>query len=38
MQSAKPSIAADHITPIRVYGAAGNMTEAHEHKGDLKEW
>jgi len=23
---------------IRVYGAAGNVIETHEHKGDFKEW
>jgi hypothetical protein len=23
---------------IRVYDAAGNVIETHEHKGDLKEW
>jgi hypothetical protein len=23
---------------IRVYNAAGNLFETHEHKGDFKEW
>jgi hypothetical protein len=23
---------------IRVYDEAGNVIEAHEHKGDFKEW
>jgi hypothetical protein len=23
---------------IRVYDAAGNVTETHEHTGDFKEW
>jgi hypothetical protein len=23
---------------IRVYNAAGNVIETHEHKGDFKEW
>jgi hypothetical protein len=23
---------------IRVYDAAGNLIETHEHKGDFKEW
>ena len=23
---------------IRVYDAAGNVIEAHEHAGDFKEW
>jgi len=23
---------------IRVYVAAGNVIETHEHKGDFKEW
>jgi hypothetical protein len=23
---------------IRVYDAAGNVIETHEHKGDFKEW
>jgi hypothetical protein len=23
---------------IRVYDAAGNMIETHQHKGDFKEW
>jgi len=25
-----------HAVVIRVYDAAGNMTETHEHKGDFK--
>jgi hypothetical protein len=38
MQSALPSFTADHINAdIRVYDAAGNVTETHEHKGDFKE-
>jgi len=27
-----------HDAVIRVYDAAGNLIEAHEHKGDFKEW
>jgi len=27
-----------HDAAIRVYDAAGNVTETHEHKGDFKEW
>jgi hypothetical protein len=26
-----------HDAVIRVYGAAGNVVEAHEHAGDFKE-
>jgi hypothetical protein len=27
-----------HDAVIRVYGAAGNVIETHERKGDFKEW
>jgi hypothetical protein len=27
-----------HDAVIRVYAAAGNVIETHEHKGDFKEW
>jgi hypothetical protein len=27
-----------HSTVIRVYNSAGNVIEAHEHKGEFKEW
>jgi len=27
-----------HGAVIRVYDAAGNVIETHEHKGDFKEW
>jgi hypothetical protein len=27
-----------HDALIRVYDAAGNVIETHEHKGDFKEW
>ena len=27
-----------HDAVIRVYNAAGNVIETHEHKGDFKEW
>ena len=27
-----------HGAVIRVYDAAGNVIETHEHKGELKEW
>ncbi len=27
-----------HYAVIRVYDAAGNIIETHEHKGDFKEW
>ena len=30
--------AAHHDAMIRVYDAAGNVIETHEHKGDFKEW
>jgi hypothetical protein len=37
-QSGTRSFAADHIMlGIRVYDAAGNVTETHEHAGDFKE-
>ena len=29
--------AAQHDAVIRVYDAAGNVIETHEHKGDFKE-
>jgi hypothetical protein len=36
-QSATRSFAAGHIMPlIRVYDAAGNVIETHEHQGDFK--
>jgi hypothetical protein len=38
MQSATRSTAAVHIMPvIRVYDAAGNVIETHDHTGDFKE-
>ena len=27
-----------HDAVIRVYDAAGNVIETHEHNGDFKEW
>ena len=27
-----------HRAVIRVYDAAGNVIETHEHKGEFKEW
>jgi len=27
-----------HDAVIRVYDESGNVIEAHEHKGDFKEW
>jgi len=27
-----------HDAMVRVYDAAGNVIETHEHKGDFKEW
>ena len=30
--------AAAHNVVIRVYDAAGNVIETHEHKGDFKDW
>jgi hypothetical protein len=27
-----------HDIVVRVYDAAGNLIETHEHKGDFKEW
>jgi hypothetical protein len=27
-----------HDAVIRVYDAAGNVIETHQHKGDFKEW
>jgi tryptophan synthase beta subunit len=27
-----------HDVVIRVYDAAGNVIETHEHKGDFQEW
>jgi len=29
---------AAHNAVIRVYDAAGNVIETHEHKGDFREW
>jgi hypothetical protein len=38
MQSATRNSTADHMDAvIRVYDAAGNVIETHEHKGDFKE-
>ena len=31
-------ITAAHDAVIRVYDAAGNVIETHEHAGDFKEW
>ena len=39
LQSATQSFAAvSHDAVIRVYDAAGNVIETHEHAGDFKEW
>jgi len=38
MQSATRCRAAIHKAVIRVYDAAENMTETHEHTSDFKEW
>jgi hypothetical protein len=39
MQSATQCTTAVHMMlVIRVYDAAGNVIETHEHKGDFKEW
>jgi len=39
MQSATQCTAAVHMAAvIRVYDAAGNVIEIHEHEGDFKEW
>jgi hypothetical protein len=27
-----------HLAVIRVYDAAGNVIQTHQHKGDFKEW
>jgi hypothetical protein len=27
-----------HLAVIRVYDAAGNVVETHEHKGGFREW
>jgi hypothetical protein len=32
------SFSAAHDAVIRVYDAAGNMIETHEHTGGLREW
>ena len=32
------SYSRSHDAMIRVYDAAGNLIETHEHKGDFKEW
>jgi hypothetical protein len=38
-QSATRCTAANHMMAvIRVYNAAGNVIETHEHKGDFREW
>jgi hypothetical protein len=37
-QSATQSFSADHITAvIRVYDAAGNVIDTHEHAGELEQ-
>ena len=33
-----PFLSRSHDAVIRVYDAAGNVIETHEHKGDFKEW
>jgi len=39
MQLTTRSFAAAHMDAvIRVYDAAGNVIETHEHAGDFKEW
>ena len=39
LQSNTPSLIADsYDAVIRVYDAAGNVIETHEHTGDFKEW
>ena len=38
-QSALPSLQPlNRCCVIRVYDAAGDVIETHEHKGDFKEW
>jgi hypothetical protein len=32
------STSRSHNACFRVYDAAGNVIETHEHKGDFKEW
>ena len=32
------SYSRSHYAVIRVYDAAGNVIETHEHAGDFKEW
>jgi len=32
------SYSRSHDAVIRVYDAAGNVIETHEHKGDFREW
>ena len=34
----KFSLGRSHDAVIRVYDAAGDVIETHEHKGDFKEW
>jgi hypothetical protein len=33
-----PNFSRSHDAVIRVYDAAGNVIETHEHTGDFKEW
>jgi len=37
-QSLQPTAGRAHHAVIRVYDAAGNVIEMHEHKGFFKEW
>jgi len=36
--SSLESFSRSHDAVIRVYDAAGNVIETHEHAGDFKEW
>jgi hypothetical protein len=38
LQSTRQSSSRSHHPVIRVYDAAGNVIETHEHQGDFKEW
>jgi hypothetical protein len=39
MQSDTPNSGVGHMKAlIRVYDAAGNVIETHEHAGEFKEW
>jgi len=37
-RASRKNVRHSHAAVIRVYDAAGNVIETHQHKGDFKEW